>query len=372
MDLGGDINIAASTSIDGPSNYTGGCEAELLNLYRVTYFPFLNQTCGTCHTNGPGIGQFGHTDLNTSYFAFKSISRASVNRNIINPNHQPPYTGTQNQGTLDAFTPGWVAAEATYAACTGSSVAGSGIVTLGKTNPAIVASTNPNTWTRLTWNLSSEIRNTALMGRIPLTIGIEARVAVINGVRQGYEFRNPTVRVNAGFTGPYQGSTLRLYINNNLLSNITTYNSLTFDINSATDVNIAPGYSYALAAMTPVAATDSFAIEFADIRTGGTSIGNPGAPPTPPPTPTLPATVTLAQLLSNDATLGVFRQSCVGCHSAGNPAGGLDITNPALARAQANSIYSRMTNANSPMPTAGLLLPEKRELVRIWRDTGAN
>ncbi len=365
LDMGGDFALGAATS------FSGGCEADLMNLYNQTYFQFLNQSCGSCHTNGPGIGQFGHPDFITSYNAFKSMSRSAIDRNIVNPAHQPPFTGAHHQPALNSFTPRWIAAETTYGVCTGNTVAGSGIATLNKTFPAIIAAAgNPNTWTRLTWNLSTELRDTASLGRIPLTVGIEARVATINGVRQGYEFRNPTVRINTGFTGPYRVTALRLYINNVYLDLVTTYSTVDFSVMTNTDVNISPNTAYALAAMSPVANTDSFGLEFADIKNAaGGSVGNPVAVP---PTPTLPATVTLAQLLSSDPVLGVFRQSCIGCHSATNSAGGLDLSNAAQSKLQASEIYRRMNTADDPMPTNGLLILEKRELVRIWRDTGAN
>ena len=366
LDLGGEASFAGNIS------FSGGCEADLMNLYSQTYYPFLTQTCGSCHTNGPGIGQFGHSDFITSYNAFKSMTRLAVNRNMVNPSHQPPFTGVQNQPALDSFTPRWANAEASYAVCTGNAVAGAGIVSLGKSNAAIIAAAaNPATFTKLTWDFSTELKDTKLVGKIPLTFSLEARVATINGVRQGYEFRNPSVKINTGSTGPFRATTMRLYINNTLLTGVTTYTSIDFSANSNTELNMAPGIAYALAVMPNVAATDTFGIEIGDIRNAaGGSIGNPTAPNIPPVT--LPATVTLAQLLSNDAMLGVFKQSCVGCHTGAGGAGGLDITNPAQAKLQAADIYLRMNNALNPMPKAGLLTVDKREIVRIWRDTGAN
>ncbi len=369
MDLNGEASFL-STGV----SFSGGCEAELMNLYNQTYFSLLKQSCGSCHTNGPGIGQFGHPDFTTSYNAFKSMTRSSINRNLINAAHQPPFTGAQHQPALDSFTPRWVAAETTYGVCTGNAVAGNGITTLGKTNPAIVAAAaNPNTWTRITWDLAAELKDAALNGKIPLTASIEARVATVNGVRQGYEFRNPMVRINTGFTGPYRITSMRIHINNVLQQNVTTYSAIDFSVSTNTDVNISPNTAFALAVLPMVESTDSFALEFGDIKSAaGGSVGNPGGGGTPAPTPTLPTTVTLAQLLSNDAMLGVFRQSCVGCHSPGNVKGNLDITNPAQAKAQAANILNRMNDAGNPMPPAGLVMFEKRELVRIWRASGAN
>jgi hypothetical protein len=367
LDMGGDPSAFSSGAI----SFSGGCEADMMNLYAQTYYPFLRKTCGNCHTNGPGIGQFGHPDFTTSYNAFKSMSRPTVNRNIINASHQPPYTGPQNQGTMDSFTPRWDSAEITYGACTGNAVAGSGIITLGKSNAAIIAAANnPNTFTRVTWDLMSELKDSSLRGKIPLTVGIDVRVATINGERQGYEFRNPTVKINTGFTGPFRVTSLRIYINSSMMQNLTTYSTVDFSISSNTDTNISPGTALALAVTSPIQDTDSFAVEIGDIKnsTGG-SIGNPGGTT---PTQTLPTSVTYAQLMSNDATLGIFRQSCVSCHSGADPKGGFDITSFAQAKQQANDIYSRMNNLGNPMPKTGLLLIDKREIVRIWRDTGAN
>lgn len=354
--------------------FSGSCDANLMNLFQATYRPFFRNTCAACHTNGPGIGQFAHPDFQTSFNSFKSMGRTMLNRNILNT-HQPNLTGPQHQAMVDSFTAQWEPAEAEYARCSGTVVAGQGIRSLSKANAAILAGAANGTFVRLEWNLASETLDVNLRNRIPVTFGIDVRVATIGGVRRGYEFRNPTVRINAGQTGPYRLIGLRLYINNELLQNVTTYSLVDGSVNVNTDVNVSPNTALALAVRDPmaqpIAATDSFGFEWGDIRNAaGVSFSNPGAPAMPPPT--LPATVTLAQLLSNDPMLGVFQQSCVGCHRAGNALGNLNLQDPVQARNSRVLIYDRMNNAANPMPRAGLLAFERREIVRVWRDTGGN
>lgn len=362
------VDLASS---GGNIQFSGSCDADLMNLYQRTYFPFLKQNCGSCHTNGPGSGQFGHSDFTTSFNAFRGITRARVERNAVNPSHQPPFTGSQHQTTVDSYSTLWAAAESAYNSCTGSNT-GVGIASLGKSTPLILQrAATPTMWTRMEWDLHTETADTSIRNQIPLIVGIEARVATVNGVRQGYEFRNPTVRLKTGYNGPYRVIGLKIRINGQRMDDVSTYVLADYSINSTTDTNIAPNSAYALAVIANPADTDAFAIEFADIRnSSGGTVGGGGTTP-PPPTPTLPTRVTLTQLLSSDPMLGVFQQSCVGCHRAGNANGGLDLTNVAQARATASEILARMNNAGNPMPRAGLLMSEKRELVRIWVDGGA-
>ncbi|MFN9068215.1 MAG: hypothetical protein ACK5V3_13365, partial [Bdellovibrionales bacterium] len=161
-------------------------------------------------------------------------------------------------------------------------------------------------------------------------------------------------------------------INSSYMSDVTTYGTVDGTVNSTTAVNLAPGYSNALAVTpgVPVAA-DTFAFEFGYIRDANGVVINPGTGAPPPPPDGLPASVTLAQLLGNDPALNVFAASCVSCHRPGNALGGLDITNTTQARLNANDIYTRMNNAGNPMPRAGLLPFPRRELVRIWVQGGA-
>lgn len=85
----------------------------------------------------------------------------------------------------------------------------------------------------------------------------------------------------------------------------------------------------------------------------------------------VPATVTFTDLISANQTLGIFTQSCVGCHSGGAPAAGLDLTNYTAAKAKASMITARMSNTGAPMPPSGLLGAAARQVVTTWVNGGA-
>ncbi len=356
-----------------------GCETQIISkyetLYRNTYFPLLTNSCAACHSGeGPGVGAFGYNDAMISGANF--ISRfTKINQNARAPAHANGYTGTPALvAAVNAAEPQWNAAISEYASCAGLVVAGNGIVSTGKANATIIANANANNanFVTLSWNLMTEIMNQSARNLIPVTFSIEARVAVIGGVRRGYEFRNPRVAINQGATGNFRFTTIKVYVNSAYMPDVTTYISVDGTVNSQTAVNLGPGYSNALAVTTalPVAA-DTFAFEFGYIRDANGVVINPGTGAPPPPPDGLPTSVTLAQLLGNDPALNVFAASCVGCHNAGNPRGGLDITNTAAARLNATDIYNRMNNAGNPMPPGALLSFNRRELVRIWVQGGA-
>lgn len=366
-------------SSSGSLQLAPGCETQIISkyetLYRSTYFPLLTNSCAACHSGeGPGVGAFGYNDAMISGANF--ISRfTKINQNARTPAHANGYTGTPALiAAINTAEPQWNAAISEYASCAGLVVAGNGIVSTGKANATIIANANANNanFVTLSWNMMTEIMNASARNLIPVTFSIEARVAVIGGVRRGYEFRNPRIALNTGATGNFRFTTIKVYINSSYMSDVTTYGTVDGTVNSTTAVNLAPGYSNALAVTpgVPVAA-DTFAFEFGYIRDANGVVINPGTGAPPPPPDGLPASVTLAQLLGNDPALNVFAASCVSCHRPGNALGGLDITNTTQARLNANDIYTRMNNAGNPMPRAGLLPFPRRELVRIWVQGGA-
>ncbi len=359
-----------------------GCESEIIGkyagLYSTTYYPFLTSTCTACHSgDGPGIGAFGYPDIAISGTNFISRFR-KINENAVLPSHANGYTGTpQAMAAVASFAPQWAAAVQEYNECAGVSTAGTGLIMTSKANAQMITNANANNanYVTLTWNLMTEIRNTAVLNRIPITFSVEARIATIGGVRRGYELRNPSIRLNAGATGEFRVTALSVYVNDALMSDVTTYVLADATTNSVTPVNLAAGAGVALA-VTPAipAATDTIAIEIGAVQDAMGVVINPGGatPPGNPPPANLPATVTLAELLGANPALNVFAASCVSCHRAGNALGGLDITNPVQARNLRTDIYARMNDSAAPMPRSGLLAFQRRELVRIWMQGGGN
>lgn len=371
-------NVVLSST--GTLSLGPGCESQTLakyeQLYRSTYYPLLTTSCTTCHSGtGPGIGAFGYPDVMVSGTNF--ISRfAKINTNAKTATHANGYTGTAAMiAAIDSFTPQWNAAVNEYAACSGQVLAGNGILSSSKASATIVANANANNanYVTLTWNTFTEIMNETARMRIPVTFTVQVRVATIGGVRRGYELRNPSIALNAGAVGEFRFTTIKAYVNGNYMSDVTTYSNVDATVNSTTAVNMAPGSANALV-VTPTlpAATDTFAFEFGSIRDAMGVVIDPGTGAPPPPPDNLPAVVLHAELIGNNPALNVFAASCVNCHSAANASGGLNITNAAQAKALAPDIMSRMNDAANPMPRGGLLPFNRREIVRVWVQTGAN
>ncbi|WP_413291044.1 c-type cytochrome [Bdellovibrio sp. HCB337] len=350
------------------------CEDALLNVYKNTYHPFLSQTCNACHVpGGGGNGNFAVSDAATSYSSFASKGMALINSQSTG-NHRPPTTGAHNQARIDEISGFWSAAQTGYTTCLseagggGGAPAGSFVV---KSTGKAVAANLATTFVRMEWDLETQSN-----GKVPLVAGIEIRRAVVANVTQGYEFRNPTLRLKNAAAGSYSARALNVYINDQLQSNITTYSTIDTTITATTDVNLAAGFANALAVVTP-ATTDTIILEYQSLKStsgapnpGGTPAPTPtpAATPTATPTPTPIGAVTYASLVANG---GIFANSCNSCHRAGNAAGGLDLTNYTAARNAAQNIKTRVNNANNPMPTGGLLPQAQRDRISAWVDQGA-
>jgi len=108
-------------SVGGSAIFSQGpgetCEDALLKVYKNTYHPFLVQTCNTCHiTGGSGNGNFAESNATTSYASFVTKGANLINTRSVT-NHQPPYTGPQNQARIDEISGYWARAQTAYASC---------------------------------------------------------------------------------------------------------------------------------------------------------------------------------------------------------------------------------------------------------------
>lgn len=143
----------------GSCTSTGPCEDQLMRFYNSGYQPFLVQNCATCHSTGPGKGQFAHSNLCTSYPDFMQVGYSKVSSNALSDSHNPPYSGPQHLQTVNELRLSWIKALSEYDACTGGtgsssnnlSLAERAQFTLGnKTIPAM----NDNEERRLEFNLT--------------------------------------------------------------------------------------------------------------------------------------------------------------------------------------------------------------------------
>lgn len=334
------------------------CEDALLKVYASTYYPFLTQTCNSCHINGPGLGAFASSDVVTSYTSFSSIGADKISNQAVNDAHKPPYTGSHNIAHIAELKSYWAAAQTEYTTCsseTGRNSAGNSF-SVKSTNKQ-VSEKLATTFMRMEWDLETQGNR-----KVPLIAGIEIRRSVIGGVTKGYEFRNPTLRLKNTTSDSYQARALNIYINNILQSEVTTYANIDQIISAMTDVNLSAGAANAFAAMPP-ATTDMIAIEWQRL-TSTTGAPNPGGNTNPAPI----GAVTYAQLATNG---GLFATYCFSCHKGSNASSSLDLTVYNSAKLATLNIKSRVNNASNPMPIGGLLQQAQRDIINAWVDQGA-
>lgn len=331
------------------------CETALMRVYDQTYHSFLTQTCGSCHTNGPGLGDFGSKDLATSFHSFMSVGASKINRNAVNENHKPPATGAHNQARIDELDARWAAAQPGYAECLSGSGGGGGGDVLRTALKAVPANLTSTTFVKMEWDLETESAK-----KLPLVAGIEIRKAVFNTITRGYELRNPTLRLKNANSGNYQARALNIIFNGQLYADVTTYSNINYVISTTTDFNLAPNSANSFIMATPEEG-QTIALDFSSLKmttSAGSENTGPGAGGGG--NGTIP---TFTQLM---ATGGVFNTSCMGCHNATRAAGGLNITDYNRAKTAATNIRSRMNNPNNPMPTGGLVPQAQRDLVNAW------
>ncbi len=357
------------------TQFSGSCEAPLMNTFGSTYYQTFKNKCATCHQNGPGLGSFANADFQTAYNAFNSLGRTRVERNFLNAAHQATITGAMNQSLVDRSQTAWTKAEESFAKCAKDSgddvIPGLEMLTLHKSDARIMQNARTgNPWVKLEWDLANEMASSADRGKYLMLFSIEVRVSVSGLVNRGYEFRNPTVRLKENATTPYRINKIFFSINESKLYDVTTFSQLSALIVSMTDFNLAPNAANALA-VTSVRGGDSFAIAFGRLQTeSGTIGGTTGGGTTGGTEPPLPTTVTHTQLMSTDVNLNVINRACVSCHSGANPRAGLNLSNYTSAQNAAALMVERMNDSLNSMPPTGMLSERDRELVRIWQTGG--
>lgn len=359
-----------------------GCESHLVEAYKKDIYSFFGGPtgkCVSCHVNGPGVGNFAHPDPDVAYSSFSNAGAARVIGQIVT-NHQS-VTGEQNRAEHDRMTAVWNDAQKKYAQCKTSSTTTASelpLVTVGKELPAdflTVPKTNQQNgpFTTLTWDLETEVQGSR-NGTVKANFRIEVRPYIRNvlGVFSiaGYEFRNPAVQVKDAGVAYDVGY---LYLNLNEVGNeaFTTYVSYAKTFNTQTFVNLVVSDVRGPLIVDSPASSDKIGFGFRLFKANSGAVlnseGGTGATPTPTPAGGA-AAVTFTQLAANG---GVFQMRCFSCHSGGNVRGGLNMSVYAMSKASANDILARMTNANNPMPPAGLLGNADVDLVRRWVQGGA-
>jgi len=369
---------------DGSSNFASmgktACDGVLMQAYSNTYYPILSVACNQCHSTG-----HGSTDMETSFNGFMSKGVTLIDYKATHPHGD---NGLDLTNQINSLKGDWNKGQSDYMTClsstgtTAPSVSGGAVKLNGKTIPMIADTIkNQNNWKTVTWDLDTDVPD-SVKGKLNSTLSIQVRYALQGTAVAGFEFRNPMMALKT--TKNYVAMAgLNVYTDDVYQSNVTTYITVSSKITSTTAVALAPGVSIALDYAPTVKDTSTIALEFQGISlidpvtgaetpiSGGSTVTTTSTlPPGPTTTTTLPAAVTFTKLNSTDATLGVFRKSCVSCHSAGNKAGGLDLTNYADSKLEAATIISRMNNTALPMPPQGVLPMADRNVVQSWINAG--
>jgi hypothetical protein len=363
-------------------NGTSACDTELHLLFNENIYPFLKHNCSSCHNEGgQGIGHFAHHRTETAWSHFNSMGIQAIFRNALNNNHRPPNTGDRHSAILTSIQERWSVAYQEKQACESEK--------LGEQNPLAlpflslsksIQTLSTTEWTTFSWNLYSESEQESQNRLISAELRIELRYLSKNETTLGYEFRNPQIKLNS--KDSIKIKSLYFFLNKTKATDLTMYSQIN-KIISPDDKSNSNGWIGLIETnangffITDTNSSDTLGIEVTlDLNPKENSDNNEGNNPNNPPnngTPNetpAPSTVTLGNLLGDNPSLNVFRTSCVGCHNQNNPSGTLDITNPTEARASANAILSRMRNPDRPMPTQGLLPPDRVRLVEIWISSG--
>lgn len=355
--------IAEKGSVAGLSSLgVTACEGLLKTTYSKTYFPILSVACNRCHSNA-----HGSTDLETSFTGFMAKGVNLINYKATHPHGD---NGLDLTNQIASLTPQWESGQADYASCVASASAGDAQMGFKfKLNSKTIANldatkADQKNWKPVEWDLDKE-GPSDVTTQFGAYFKMEARYFLQQGNVVGIEFRNPSMRLKA--TGQNIKVTgLSFYLDKELQSNITTYSDVVALIVDIKDTLLAPGAANALAYYPSANANTEVAVEISNIK----FTDETPAPPTTMPPPPTSTPVTFAQLVSGDATLGVFKKNCTSCHSGATPPKGLDLTNYDMAKAAANTILMRINNSAMPMPPSGLVPQTERDVVSRWVSGG--
>jgi hypothetical protein len=357
------FNSIYMTDLASISGVKSQCDAQLMQVYSKTYFPLLSTNCNRCHSTA-----HGSTDLNTSFQAFMQKGVTLIDYQATHPHGD---NGINLTSQIAAIKNDWNAGQTNYMSCLASdpgdgSQASGSLRLADKVIPNIESTrTNNNTFRTIQWDVATEASSDGQKGMFAAVLTLDVRYALQNGVPVGLEFKNPRMHLKqAG--DPITVSGLSLYLDKVFQDKVTIYNTLNATVSSTTDVQLAPGFANALVYYPQVSASTLVSFEFQKIYSG-----DEPTDPTPPTTTMPPSTtVTFTQLISNDATLGVFNKSCLSCHNSNSASGGVDLSNYNQAKGLASDIQMRMSNTQNPMPPQGVLPQADRNVVNQWISGG--
>lgn len=360
--------ISTSNVMDATTLGRSICDTRLKKTFGETYHPFLATNCTSCHTHKDN---FASADVNVAYNAFMSKSLTIINSKAVTQ-HGSNNNSAAYQPMIDAFQPKFKSALADYENCKVSDY-GIDILLTEKSLP-VLADHNGTVnagWADLSWQVETESVDPSKGQQVRAFFKIQVRrYEATDGSVIGLQFRAPTLTLHSGQQA-LQVASLKLYVNGQSNDVVTLYQYLDAIVDTEVETPLAPGSGAAPLEMT-ITGDTKIAFELRGVGAPDERVDPSPVVPVPvDPGEPLPARVTYADLMATNSANNIFVRSCTGCHSAGNPQGGLDITNYAAASASATAIKERMNNAVNPMPRSGILDQRSRQIVDLWVDSGA-
>ncbi len=350
-------------SLVGDASFSSeACESFLMSIYSTTFFPLLKTNCNACHSN-----THGSTDLQTSFQGFMAKTPATIEYKATHPHSD---NGINLTPEIAGIKSTWDVGFSQYKACDSNVTQGTSGGVKVRTNSKIVANLDEtavpggqNNWKTVEWDLMDETASG--QGRFDASLKIEVRMSLFDGKVVGFDFRNPMMKLNSGSETVYVKG-LRIFVNESLLSNVTTYSNVDIGVSGTNYMALSPGSGIALAYLTSATPTSMIALELQDVGDKGPETeGGPGG------IDTGSGPITWTELTGSDPSKNVFANRCVSCHQGASPAGGLNLTNYNQARISAADILERATDSNRPMPPSGLLSTPEIGIINRWSTNGA-
>jgi hypothetical protein len=253
------------------------CTPPLQQAYQSTFFPFLSQWCNSCH----GTAQ-GSNDPNVSFQSFMAKGEALIVQKAADGHNG--YTPTTMQADINAFQSTYDAAYSAYLSCVANASSGGSTVTAGgaMTSGKSLTSITSTTYQTFTWDLNSSTDAASGSAPVPVTFSIQARYYSNSGY-VGFEFKNPTIKLDNGTTVPYEAAGLHLYLDGQFQPNLTYYKDSYAYATSTTAVPliITSSSSYIVYSAAALSTKISFQLDRVSSNIGG-GLTPGGTVPTPP------------------------------------------------------------------------------------------
>lgn len=271
-------HLLASTN----ASFSAGasCEETFINRYRAQIHPFFRAEnhCVKCHVEGGiGLGLFASPDAKISFASFNAAGVSKIRYMATNPQHKPPYTGSQNAAEVDAWTAKWNQGQAEYLACSAAGGTNDSLLTSPK-NAASIYATRDKIQT-LSWDLetAADLDETT-KGAVPAVLKIDVKVFYQNNLAKGYVFSNPVIQLKDG-SKQVLAESLYIHINGQRISSQTTFANISRVISGSSAIPLMPG-ALANTYIEPISSNDTFQLYFS--RLALTSGGGDDAPPLTP------------------------------------------------------------------------------------------